>query len=158
MAARMKQILLRKKMEQEQLNAVTDAMRQAEQSKLVIARAFHEKRAHDLLSQAESRMEGTIISPEDKETALERVKGVGEFGVVRQFPSPATEVPVGSGFVLAGGGGGGMRPKPAPAVVSSEEQFRPGRRMVAAPKPAVVKPGKRTYAQPKTSLMGGGGQ
>jgi hypothetical protein len=156
MAARMKQILLRKKMEQEQLNAVTDAMRQAEQSKLVIARAFHEKRAHDLLSQAESRMEGTIISPEDKETALERIKGVGEFGVVRQFPSPATEVPVGSGFVLAGGGGGGgMRPKPA--VVSSEEQFRPGRRMVAAPKPAVEKPGKRTYAQPKTSLMGSGG-
>jgi hypothetical protein len=156
MAARFKLQQLRKQMEQAELLAIRDAKRQAEQSKLVIARAFHEKRAHDLLSQAESRMEGTIISPEDKETALERIKGVGEFGVVRQFPSPATEVPVGSGFVLAGGGGG-MLQRPRPAVVSPEEQFRPGRRMVAAPKPAVEKPGKRTYAQPKTSLMGSGG-
>lgn len=157
MAARREAILMRKKMEQEQLNAVTDAMRQAEESRLVTARAFHEKRAHDLLSQAQSRMEGTMISPVDKATALERVKGVGEFGLVRQFPSPSTEVPVGGGFVLASGGGGGMLQRPRPAVVSSEEVFRPGRRMVAPPKPAVEKPGKRMFEQPKTSIMGGGG-
>jgi hypothetical protein len=147
----MKQILLRKQQQQEELNAVTDAMRQAEQSRLVTARAFHEKRAHDLLSQAQSRMEGTMIAPEDKQTALDRVKGVGEFGLVRQFPSPSTEVPVGSGFVLAAGGGGGvMRP---PALLKPAVERPIGKRMVPPPKPAVEKPGKRTYAQPKTSLF-----
>lgn len=119
--------------QQEQTNAVADAMRQAEQSKLVIAREFHEKRAHDLLSQAQSRMEGTMISPVDKATALERVKGVGEFGLVRQFPSPATEVPVGSGFVLAGGGA--MRPLPKPAVIS-HDYYRTGKRMFPQPPPS----------------------
>ena len=125
----------RRREQQQELNAVTDAMRQAEQTRLVTARAFHEKRAHDLLSQAQSRMEGTMISPVDKATALERVKGVGEFGLVRQFPSPATEVPVGSGFILAGGGGGGglMRPP------------------IALPKPAVERPGKRLFPQPPPS-------
>jgi len=102
MAARFKAIQLRKKMEQEELNAVTDAMRQAEESRRVMARAFHEKRAHDLLSQAQSRMEGTMIAPVEKATALERVKGVGEFGLVRQFPAPSTEIPVGGGFRLGG--------------------------------------------------------
>lgn len=153
MAARMKQILLRKQQQQEELNAVTDAMRQAEQTRLVTARAFHEKRAHDLLSQAQSRMEGTMIDPQDKATALDRVKGVGEFGVVRQFPSPSTEVPVGSGFVLAaGGGGGGGIARAAPAVARPPDE-RSGRRMVPPPKVAVEKPGKRLFTQPKTSLF-----
>jgi hypothetical protein len=149
----MKQILLRKQQQQEELNAVTDAMRQAEQTRLVTARAFHEKRAHDLLSQAQSRMEGTMIDPQDKATALDRVKGVGEFGVVRQFPSPSTEVPVGSGFVLAaGGGGGGGIARAAPAVARPPDE-RSGRRMVPPPKVAVEKPGKRLFTQPKTSLF-----
>jgi hypothetical protein len=149
----MKQILLRKQQQQEELNAVTDAMRQAEQTRLVTARAFHEKRAHDLLSQAQSRMEGTMIDPQDKATALDRVKGVGEFGVVRQFPSPSTEVPVGSGFVLAaGGGGGGGIARAAPAVARPPDE-RSGRRMVPPPKVAVEKPGKRLFTQPKTSIF-----
>jgi len=135
MAARFKAIQLRKEREQAELQAVTDAMRQAEESRRVIARAFHEQRAHDLLSQAESRMEGTMISPKDKATALERVRGVGEYGLVRQFPSPSTEVPVGSGFVLAGGGGGGGLMRPPAAL----------------PKPAVERPGKRLFPQPPPS-------
>jgi hypothetical protein len=139
-----------------EVQAVADAMRQAEQSKLTMARAFHEKRAHDLLSQAETRMEGTMISPKDKATALERVKGVGEFGLVRQFPSPQTEVPVGSGFVLPS-----MRPEsavPKPAVMRPEQrydEYRPSRRMVPPPQPAVQKPGKRFMVQPKTSIIPG---
>ena len=139
--------------QQAELLAIRDAKRQAEESKLVIAKAFHDRRGHDLKSRDESRMEGTMIAPVDKATALERVKGVGEFGLVRQFPSPATEVPVGGGFVLAGGGGGGMLQRPRPAVVSPEEVFRPGRRMVAPPQPAVEKPGKRMFPQPKTSII-----
>lgn len=124
----------RRREQAEQVQAVADAMRQAEQSKLVMAREFHEKRAHDLLSQAQSRMEGTMISPVDKATALERVRGVGEFGLVRQFPSPATEVPVGSGFVLP------SRSLPQPAVM------RPNVTL-----PAVYKPGKRMFPQPGPS-------
>ena len=152
MAARFKLQQLRKQMEQAELLAIRDAKRQAEESKLVMAQAFRDRRSHDLKSREESRMEGTIIAPEDKQTALERVKGVGEFGVVRQFPSPATEVPVGGGFVLAGGGGG-MLQRPRPAVVSPEEQFRPGRRMVPPPKVPEERPGIRTFPQPKTSLF-----
>ena len=152
MAARFKLQQLRKQMEQAELLAIRDAKRQAEESKLVMAQAFRDRRSHDLKSREESRMEGTIIAPVDKATALERVKGVGEFGVVRQFPSPATEVPVGGGFVLAGGGGG-MLQRPRPAVVSPEEQFRPGRRMVPPPKVPEERPGIRTFPQPKTSLF-----
>jgi len=157
MAARFKLSQLRKQMEQEELLAIRDAKRQAEESKLVIAQAFRDRRGHDLKSQVESRMEGTMIAPVDKATALERVKGVGEFGLVRQFPSPSTEIPVGGGFVLpsVGGGGGAMRPLPKPAVIS-HDYYRPSKRMVSPPKPAVEKPGKRMFEQPKTSLMGGG--
>jgi hypothetical protein len=154
MAARFKLQQLRKQMEQAELLAIRDAKRQAEESRLVIAQAFRDRRGHDLKSRDESRMEGTMIAPVDKATALERVKGVGEFGLVRQFPSPSTEVPVGSGFVLpSAGGGGGMLQRPAPAVVSPEEQFRPGRRMVPAPKPAVEKPGKRMFPQQSSGIF-----
>lgn len=123
----------RRREQQQELNAVTDAMRQAEQSKLAMARAFHEQRAANLLSQAESRMEGTMISPKDKETALERVRGVGEFGLVRQFPSPQTEIPVGSGFVLP------VRRLPQPIMrpaVMRPDEYRPSRRMFPQPSPS----------------------
>ena len=116
MAARFKAIQERKLRDQAELQAVTDALRQAEDSRKVIARAFDEKRAHDLLSQAQSRMEGTMISPREKANALERVKGVGEYGLVRQFPSPSTEVPVGSGFVLPSS-------MPKPAVMRPQERI-----------------------------------
>jgi hypothetical protein len=137
MAARFKAIQERKLREQAELNAVTDAMRQAEESRRVMARNIHEKRAHDLLSQAQSRMEGTMISPQERASALERVRGIGEFGLVRQFPSPSTEVPVGSGFVLPS-----MRPQPA--VMRPQERIdmfpKPGKRMFPKPGPS---PGAR---------------
>ena len=141
----MKQILLRKQQQQEELNAVTDAMRQAEESRRVVAREFHEKKAADMLSQAQSRMEGPMISPQEKASALERVKGVGEYGLVRQFPSPSTEVPVGSGFVLAGGGGGGSMMRPKPAVQRPAVERPTGVRMFPSKPATEPKTGKRMY-------------
>jgi len=141
MAARFKAIQERKLREQAELNAVTDALRQAEESKLTMARAFQERRAHDLLSQARSRMEGTMISPQDRATALERVKGIGEFGLVRQYPPVGSELTVGSGFVLPSMGPESAVPKPA--VVRPDQrydEFRPGKRMFPKPGPS---PGAR---------------
>ncbi len=102
----MKFLALQREAKQMELNAIRDAKISAEKHKLDIAAKFQADRGHNILSQAQSRMEGTMISPVDRATALDRVRGVGEFGLVRQFPSPQTEVPVGRGFVLAQGGGG----------------------------------------------------
>jgi hypothetical protein len=138
MAARFKAIQERKLREQAELNAVTDAMRQAEESRKVIAREFQERRAHDLLSQARSRMEGPMIAPEERRSAMEQVKGIGQFGLVRQYPPVGSEIPVGSGFVLPES----AAPKPAvvrPAVMRPDE-FRPGKRMFPKPGPS---PGAR---------------
>ena len=145
MAARLAQILLRKQRQQDELNAVTDAMRQAEDSRKVIAREFHEKKAHDLLSQSESRMEGPMISPTEKANALERVKGVGEYGLVRQFPSPSTEVPVGSGFVLPSSIAKSAVMRPPPVYAKPAVERPSGIRMYPAKPIAENKTGKRMY-------------
>lgn len=98
----MKVIKLRKEQERMELLAIQDAMRYSEQHRRLIAQSIRDKRGHDLRSQAESRMEGTMVAPVERPSVLEKPKELGEFGLVKQFPAPATEIPVGGGFRLGG--------------------------------------------------------
>lgn len=98
----MKQILMRKEQQREELLAIQDAMRHAEHHKRVLAAAVRDRRGYDLKSQAESRMEGTMVAPVERPSVLEKPKELGEFGLVKQYPQPSTEIPVGKGFVLSG--------------------------------------------------------